>query len=75
MADRIDKLENGILVLFRSACRERRLGVAEHLLRALEASSKAGDGGPSCVHGPLASAYLTVARLRSKSDALEPGSE
>ncbi|NDK52791.1 hypothetical protein [Rhizobium laguerreae] len=70
MADRIDKLERSILALFQSACREDRLDVAEHLLRALEASSKeSDDGGLPCARRPLADAYLTIARPRSKRDA------
>lgn len=60
-------LEENILSLFKQACRQRRLDVAEHLLRALEASSKEGDNdGLPCACDPLADAYLTIARLRSK---------
>ncbi|MCK3780146.1 hypothetical protein MZK49_25970 [Ensifer sesbaniae] len=64
MNRRADKLEENILTLFKQACGQDRLDVAEHLLRALEASSKAGD--KLCARDPLADAYLTIARLRSK---------
>lgn len=62
-----DKLEENILTLFDQACRQGRLDVAEHLLRALEASCKESDDDQlPCAREPLAEAYLTIARLRSK---------
>ena len=36
MSPRYDPLERGILELFKAACADGRLNVAEHLLRALE---------------------------------------
>jgi hypothetical protein len=36
MTPQTDRLESEILALFRQACRQNRLDVAEHLLRALE---------------------------------------
>ncbi|OAP35185.1 hypothetical protein AU381_25900 [Sinorhizobium glycinis] len=35
-----DKLERDILLLFKRACRQHRLDVAEHLLCALEAAQE-----------------------------------
>ncbi|MBW0368338.1 hypothetical protein [Ensifer adhaerens] len=62
-----DKLEENILALFKQACRQGRLDVAEHLLCALEASSKEGDNDElPCTCEPLDAAYLTIAGLRSK---------
>jgi hypothetical protein len=36
MTPRTDRLGKEILILFKRACRQNRLDVAEHLLRALE---------------------------------------
>jgi hypothetical protein len=36
MTKRTDRLEREILILFKLACRQNRLEIAEHLLRALE---------------------------------------
>jgi hypothetical protein len=36
MTRRADILEREILILFKRACRQNRLEIAEHLLRALE---------------------------------------
>lgn len=38
-----DRLEENILSLFKQACRQGRLDVADHLLRALETSSERGS--------------------------------
>jgi hypothetical protein len=60
-----EKLEKNILRLFNRACRPGRLDVAEHLLRALETLREEGcRERPQCNRDAVASAYLTVARLR-----------
>lgn len=65
MDRRADKLEENILALFKQACRQGRLDVAEHLLRALEASSEKGSrAGLSRGREALINAYRTVAKLR-----------
>ncbi|OCP17923.1 hypothetical protein BC361_32575 [Ensifer sp. LC54] len=62
-----EKLRENILTLFNRACRQGRLDVAEHLLRALEVSSeKADEDGRPSARNPLADAYFTIARLRMK---------
>ncbi|WP_198521571.1 hypothetical protein [Rhizobium sullae] len=67
MRTRPDQLDENILTLFNRACRQSRWEVAEHLLRALEASSDEGDGcEPPCVRSPLTDAYLSIASLHSK---------
>jgi hypothetical protein len=49
-------LDERILAVFKRACAEDRMDVAEHLLRALETLD--GDPKPNT---PLGKAYLTVA--------------
>lgn len=57
-------LEEHILAVFSRACRQGRLDVAEHLLRALETLDPTGnDKRMSYLHEPLAEAYLTITRL------------
>ena len=64
MDPRADKLEEDILAIFDRACRQGKLDVAEHLLRALEMLNEAdNDKRPPCLHDPLAYAYLTITRL------------
>lgn len=41
-----DTLENHVLAVFERALEERRYDIADHLLRALEASSDAADTRP-----------------------------
>ncbi len=65
MTDPHRDLEEDILVLFQRAYRLGRLDLAEHLLRALEASSKTDDRLPER-NGALAEAYRAVARIRTQ---------
>lgn len=60
-----EKLEKNVLSLFNQACRQGRLDVAEHLLQALETLCEDGcRQRPQRNRDAVASAYLTVARLR-----------
>jgi len=63
MAPRVDGLDREMLVLFKRACRQNRLDLAEHLLRALETL----DGKPGVqVHArcqsTLTEAYRELVR-------------
>ncbi len=59
-------LEADILALFKRACRQERLDVAEHLLRALETSSEMEMGRKSPQSdSALAEAYREILGLRS----------
>lgn len=61
-----DKLREDILTVFKQSCRQGRLDVAEHLLRALEVScEQVDDDGMPSTRDSLADAYLTIARLRT----------
>lgn len=61
-------LEEAILAVFNQACRQDRLDVAEHLLRALETSGASDNDNRSlCLRKPLADAYLTITRLDQSS--------
>lgn len=56
-----DTLESHVLAVFERALEERRYAIADHLLRALEASSDAGDDlSPS---SSVAVAYCRVAEI------------
>lgn len=63
MARRSDKLERDTLLLFRRACRQERLDVAEHFLRALETlQRKPGLQDPTSCQCALIGAYDELAR-------------
>ena len=65
MARLSDKLEWGTLLLFRLACRQDRLDVAEHFLRALETlQRKPGRQNPTQCQCALMGAYDELARRR-----------
>ncbi|RDL48033.1 hypothetical protein BLJAPNOD_05260 [Ensifer sp. M14] len=62
MSVQSDRLERDILILFKRACRQRRLDIAEHLLRALEAADEMSVSGTvEGIGDPLPEAYLFVA--------------
>lgn len=65
MTHRYDELEHGALLLFRLACRQERLDVAEHFLRALETlQEKPGRQDPTRCQCALMGAYDELARKR-----------
>ncbi|MDX0524789.1 hypothetical protein [Sinorhizobium medicae] len=62
MSVQSDRLERDILILFKRACRQSRLDIAEHLLRALEAADEMRVSGTvEGIRDPLPEAYLFVA--------------
>ena len=56
-----DTLENHVLAVFERALEERRYDIADHLLRALEASSDAADD--SSPNSSVAVAYCRLAEI------------
>jgi hypothetical protein len=65
MARRSDRLERGTLLLFRLACKQERLDVAEHFLRALETlQRKPGRQDPTRCQWALMGAYDELACRR-----------
>ena len=70
ISSRQAELEDVVLACFRQACSEGRLGVAEHLLEAIEELSKGGAGANDPEHH-LAEAYgvlLDVMAPRQPAD-------
>jgi|GEM_PF-1925063 len=66
MTSRTEGLERDILALFKRACRQGRLDVAEHLLGALETSSDIEMGWKSPnSNSALAEAYREILDPRS----------
>lgn len=68
MTPRSDKLERDILILFQRSCRCNRMDIAEHLLRAIEASSGM-EADPCGANTVLAEAYREIARPRPRAPA------
>jgi hypothetical protein len=68
MIPRSDELERDLLILFQRSCRCNRMDIAEHLLRAIEASS--GTEADLCrANKALVDAYRGIARSRPKGPA------
>lgn len=63
MTRRSGSLEEETLLLFKLACRENRLDVAEHFLRALEILEREpGPRGGARCQSALAEAYMELVR-------------